>query len=128
MHEDCVAVLTTDAAGGRHPSLAFYVRSRSSATVTGIGDGKLYVYFTSGTDWNRTMRDFLTTDDRERFKHAAVFSTSSWTSSYTDWSAWTVYTTQHTEYTGWTIKVSDDWVWGPKGGTIEMGSSRFPKV
>ena len=128
MHEDCMVVLSTDAAGGRRPSLAFYVRSKSSATVTGIGDGKLYIYFTSGTDWNRTMRDFLTTDDRERFKHAAAFTTSSWTSSYTDWSAWTVYTTHHTEYTGWTIKVSDEWVWGPTGGTVEVSSSRFPKV
>ena len=128
MQQDCVAVLSSNVAGGRHPAVAFYIRAGSSATVTGVGDGFLYVYYTSGSDWNRTTRDFLETGDRERFKRPIVFSTSSWTTSYTDWSAWTIYTTRHTQYTGWTIKVSDAYVWGPKGGTVNVTTARFPRV
>ncbi len=128
MQQDCVAVLSSNAAGGRHPAVAFYIRAEKSATVTGIGNGTLYVYYTSGSDWNRTTRDFLETGDRQRFKHPIVFSTSSWTTSYTDWSAWTIYTTRHTQYTGWTIKVSDAYVWGPKGGTVDVTAARFPRV
>jgi hypothetical protein len=127
MADDCVCVLAASAKGTRHPALAFYVRARSSATLNGIADGGLYVYFTSGTGWNRTTRDFLETSDRERFKHPAVFSTSRWTTSYTDWSAWTRYTTRHTQYTIWTIKVSEDYVSGPSGGVVRVSAARFPK-
>lgn len=128
LSEDLVAVLSADAHGGRHPALAFYVRAKSSATVDRIADGRLYVYFESGSQWNRTTDGFLVTDDRERFKHSAAFSTSSWTSSYTDWSAWTIYTTEHTRYTQWVISVSNEWVTGPAGGSIEVTARHFPKL
>ncbi len=128
LSEDLVAVLSADAGGGRRPALAFYVRAKRSITVNRIADGKLYVYFESGTQWNRTTEGFLATDDRERFKRAAQFSTSSWTTSYTDWSQWTIYTTEHTQYTQWVISVSNDWVYGPPGGSVEVSAARFPKI
>ena len=128
MAEDLVGVLSADAKGGRHPALAFYVRAKSSTTVDRIADGQLYVYFESGREWNHTTDGFLVTDDRERFKHTAQFSTSSWTTSYTDWSKWTIYTTEHTQYTQWVISVSDDWVYGPPGGSVEVSAARFPKI
>jgi hypothetical protein len=128
LSEDLVAVLSSSARGGRHPALAFYVRAKRSVTVDRIADGKLYVYFESGSQWNRTTNGFLATDDRERFKRPAQFSTSSWTTSYTDWSKWTIYTTEHTQYTQWVISVSDQWVYGPPGGTTEVSARRFPQL
>jgi len=128
LSEDLVAVLSTSAHGGHRPALAFYVRAKSTITVRDIADGRLYVYYESGSQWNRTTDGFLQTDDRERFKTSAQFSTASWTTSYTDWSAWTVYTTEHTQYTQWVIMVSDEWVSGPKGGVVEVSAARFPKL
>jgi len=127
-HEDMVAVLSATAGGGRDPALAFYIRAGKSVTMTGIADGHLYVYFESGQEWNRTTRDFLQSDDRERFKRSAEFSTSSWTTSYTDWSNRTIYTTKHTRYTDWKISVSNKWVWGPAGGSVDVTAARFPKL
>lgn len=123
---DCMVLLTDKPKGSAKPTLAFYVRAKDSYTMTGISNGIHFVYYSAGEAWNHLTDDFVDVVWHERFKNPAAFSTSSWTSSYVDWGAWTRYITTHTQYTYWTIRISNTTVWGPKGGVVEVDDEDFP--
>jgi hypothetical protein len=126
-HADCLVFLTRTAKA-RRPALCLYSRAGSTCKVSGIGDGAWYVSYASGTYWNTTTKTFLETDERSRFRNPVSFSTARWTSSYVDYSANVRYITDHTNYTLYEIRISDDLVWGPKGGVVEVSASAFPRM
>jgi hypothetical protein len=119
---DAVVVLTSTSS--RKPLLAVYVRRKANCTVSGIPNGKYRVYYWIGRDWNRYMHGFLTTDDRGRYQDPLVYSTKSWTSSWTD--AYYRYTQQNTEYTTWTLSLYV--VYGGTAGVTSVSESDFPRV
>jgi hypothetical protein len=100
--DDCMVSLTTSKSA-KKPSLCVYVRGRDKTTVSGLRDGEYWAFFSVGDDWNRYTTDFLDSSERSRFTKPVPFMTKRWTTSYTDWSAWTRYTTAHTEYTLFTL-------------------------
>ena len=125
MDEDCLVFLARSP-NGKHPVLGLYSRAGSSCKVGSVGDGDWYVFYAAGKYWNRTTEEFLETSERSRFKNPVNFSTSQWTTSYVDYSANTRYITDHTGYTVYEIRVSDKYVWGPKGGVVSVSRAGFP--
>ncbi len=119
---DGVVVLTSTSS--KSPLLAVYVHARREAVMTGIPNGKYRVYYWLGKDWNWYMHGFLTTNDRGRFKDAMEFTTSSWTSTWSD--AYYRYSQRRTQYTAWTLSL-----YGVSGGTAQtegVSERDFPRV
>lgn len=104
--------------------LAVYVRAKQSFSASGIPNGKYRIYYTLGKDWNAHTDGFLELTERGRFQGAANYSTSSWTSSWSDSSY--RYTQQNVRYTRYTITLH-----GVAGGTADMlpvSEGEFPKL
>jgi len=59
------------------PVLCVYIRARQSFEIREIRDGKYYLYYALGKDWNTYTRNFLNVDTRRRFKKPFTFTTSS---------------------------------------------------
>lgn len=121
--EDCMFCLTLSKSA-ETPSLAVYVRGKQKATVSGLKDGRYYVFYCFGDDWNRHTKDFLDDDGHGRFEKPVAFVTKNWTSRYTDWDAWTIWTTYHTQYTLFTIEISPKY--GDKEGGVMVEAEDFP--
>jgi len=116
----------------RKPVIAVYVRAGGSCTVTGIPDGVYGVYFCLGRDWNTYTRDFLTTLERARYRAPFAFSTSSWTTSWTEyqvgwWDVWAItHYQRHTQTSNWTIYLNP--IHQGRWMTAYVPSRRFPPV
>jgi hypothetical protein len=60
-------------AKGKRPLLSVYVRRKSKARVGGVPGGTYTAYFTSGNDWDRSLRVFTRDCTFERFKGSPKF-------------------------------------------------------
>jgi hypothetical protein len=101
--QDSMIVLTAKASGKAPPLLKVFVRAGNNVVVKSIRDGAYYVYYSLGGDWNHYNDDFLSGAGHYRFPKLIAFHTSSWTTSYADYSAMMLWTTRHTQGSGWTI-------------------------
>lgn len=73
----------------RTPVLAVYVRRRSSTTVGGVPDGRYIAWDCMGSDWNAYTRNFLTTEERSRWRDPLAFSTTR-SRGQVRWRNWTL--------------------------------------
>jgi len=84
LKRDAVVTLTQ----GKTKVLSVYVRKRSSYQINNIRDGRYRVYFTTGTDWDRSARTFTRNCTFERFERTLRFRTvySGYTIRWRNWS------------------------------------------
>jgi hypothetical protein len=120
---DGVVVLTRTSAR-KVPVIACYVRARQSFTIEGIPDGSYWMYYALGRDWNSYTDGFLTSTERGYFRSPAKFTTSTWTTSWTD--SMYRYTQGHVRYSGWRITLNP--VAGGTARTTSVGQNDFPRV
>lgn len=120
---DGVVVLTRTSSR-RAPVIACYVRGRRSATITGIPDGKYWVYYTLGRDWNTYTDGFFSTGERGVFSDPCAYSTSSYTTSWSD--SMYRYTQGHVRYTNWSITLNP--VIGGNARTSSVSQNEFPRA
>lgn len=115
---DGVVVLTRQSARSV-PVISTYVRANNSFTIEAIPDGKYWIYFSLGTDWNSHTKGFLATTRRGKFSDVATFKTS--TSSWRD----STHRYTNTRYTRYRITLH-----GVQGGgatTEAVPESGFPQ-
>jgi hypothetical protein len=125
--QDCMVVMTAKASGKPAPLLKVYVRARQNVTISTIHDGVYYIYYARGGDWNHYNDDFLSGADHRRFPTPMTFRTSSWTTSWADYSAMMMYTQRHTQYSGWTIPLGK--VTNGKGVYLPpVSTAKFPGI
>jgi hypothetical protein len=120
---DGVVVLTRQS-DRKVPVIACYIRARQSFKVTGIPDGKYWIYYSLGRDWNTYTDGFIEVQDRGRFSDLAKYTTTTWTTSWSD--ADYVYTQGHVRYSGWKITLNP--VVGGTARTETVSESAFPRV
>jgi hypothetical protein len=120
---DAVVVMTRNKSR-RSAVIACYVAARRSVTISGIPDGRYWIYYTIGKDWNTYTDGFIETHERGRFSDGATYSTKSWTTSWSD--ARYRYTQGHVRYTRWRISLNR--VKGGTARTLPVGEGAFPKV
>ena len=79
---DGVVVLTSSDSK-RRPLISVYVRAGSTATVRGVPDNSYYVYCATGSSWAPSLKRFLSSQERVRFRSKMRFTTTS--TQYTSW-------------------------------------------
>lgn len=120
---DGVVVITRSSAR-KVPAIACYVGARRSCTISGIPDGKYWIYYSLGRDWNTYTDGFLTTKKRGVFRSPCKFVTSTWTTSWSD--SMYRYTQGHVQYSGWRITLHG--VPGGNARTEDVAQNDFPRV
>jgi hypothetical protein len=120
---DGVIVLTRTSAR-KVPMIACYVRAWDSFTIRGIPDGRYWVYYTLGNDWNNYTDGFLTCSKRCYLPRPVKFMTSTWTRSWTD--SMYSYTQGLIRTSGWTITLMH--VSASSAHVIAVGEDDFPRV
>jgi hypothetical protein len=92
--------------------LSFFVRSRDSHTIEGIGDGRYRVYFTAGRDWDEDLGRFTRKCDFEVFDDVLEYETTNQDGSYL--------------YQTWTLTLNP--VVGGTASTSDVAPGDFPSV
>jgi hypothetical protein len=83
--EDAVLTLVR----GKTKGTSFYIRKGRKATINGVPDGTYRLYFTGGTDWDRSRRTFTRNCAFKRFEKTVRFSTTR-TATSIRYSVWNV--------------------------------------
>lgn len=117
-------VVLTRQSGGRLPVVACYVAPHQSFTIAGIPDGRYWIYYTLGRDWNTYTDGFLETKKRARFQGPADYSTKTWTNYWND--SMYRYSQGHVQYTRYSITLNP--VLGGTGRTEDVSENAFPRV